>query len=63
MRAKQALENANIVYEELTLNKDFSDRTLRAVAAATTFPQVFVNGVQIGGADELEAWLRERQAA
>ena len=63
VRAKQALENANIVYEELTLNKDFSDRTLRAVAAATTFPQVFVNGVQIGGADELEAWLRERQAA
>ena len=63
VRAKQALENANIVYEELTLNKDFSDRTLRAVAAATTFPQVFVNGVQVGGADELEAWLRERQAA
>ena len=27
------------------------------VADATTYPQVFVNGEHIGGADDLESWL------
>jgi glutaredoxin-related protein len=30
---------------------------------ADTFPQVFINGVLVGGADELESWLAERDAA
>lgn len=59
-RAKQALESAGIAYEELRLNRDFTDRTLRAVTARTSFPQVFINGEHIGGADELEDWLRGR---
>ena len=62
-RAKRALDNAGIAYDELVLNRDFSDRTLRAVSDRTSYPQVFVNGVHVGGADELEEWLRGRQAA
>jgi glutaredoxin-like protein len=62
-RAKQALENAGIAYEELVLNRDYSDRTLRAVSTMRTFPQVFVNGERIGGADQVEAWLKQRRAA
>ncbi|MEM8766768.1 MAG: glutathione peroxidase [Pseudomonadota bacterium] len=62
-RAKQALSNAGISYETLVLGRDFSDRTLRAVADRTSFPQVFINGEHIGGADELENWLRVRTAA
>jgi glutaredoxin-like protein len=62
-RARQALEAADITYEELVLNRDFTDRTLRAVSGRTTFPQVFIDGTHIGGADDLEAWLRQRQAA
>jgi glutaredoxin-like protein len=62
-RARQALENAGISYEELVLNRDFSDRTLRAVSGRTTFPQVFVSGAHIGGADELENWLKAGKAA
>ena len=62
-RAKHVLESADIAYEELVLNKDFSDRTLRAVAARNTFPQIFVNGEHIGGADDLENWLRKDRAA
>ena len=58
-RAKGLLRDAGIPFEELMLNRDYSDRTLRAVAAATTFPQVFVNGRHIGGADELAHWLDE----
>jgi len=62
-RAKEALERADIAFEELVLNRDFTDRTLRAVTGRTTFPQVYINGEHIGGADDLEAWLRASRAA
>ncbi len=62
-RAKHALEEADIVFEELVLNKDFTDRTLRAVTARNSFPQIFVNGAHIGGADDLEHWLAHDRAA
>ena len=57
VRAKGMLRDAGIEFEELVLNRDYTDRTLRAVASRTTFPQVFVNGQLIGGSDELAAWL------
>jgi glutaredoxin-like protein len=62
-RAKGMLRDAGIDFEALELNKQYTDRTLRAVAAATSLPQVFVNGEKIGGADELEAWLSDRDAS
>jgi glutaredoxin-like protein len=62
-RAKGLLTDAGIAFEELMLNRDYSDRTLRAVAAATTFPQVFINGEAIGGADNLAVWLGNKRAA
>jgi glutaredoxin-like protein len=68
-KARGLLRDAGVEFEELRLNRDYTDRTLRAVAAATTFPQVFVNGEHVGGADDLEAWLarngrpQERSAA
>jgi glutaredoxin len=45
------------------LNRHYPDRTLRAIAAASSYPQVFVNGQHIGGAEDLGDWLAERQAA
>jgi glutaredoxin-like protein len=62
-KAKGLLAEHDIAYEELVLNRDYTDRTLRAVANARTFPQVFVNGERIGGADDLENWLQQRKAA
>ena len=62
-RAKQALEQVDIAFEELILGRDFTDRSLRAVTGRTSFPQIFVNGSHIGGADDLEAWLRKDRAA
>lgn len=68
-RAKGLLRDAGIEFEALELNKDYTDRTLRAVTAAKAFPQVFINGKHIGGADELQAWLngpyakQQKQAA
>lgn len=61
--AKQALRNAGIAFEELVLNRDYTEQTLRAVADAATVPQVFVNGARIGGSEAVEDWLSERKAA
>ena len=56
-RAKGMLRDAGIEFEELVLNRDYTDRTLRAVADSTSYPQVFIKGEHIGGSDELEQWL------
>jgi glutaredoxin-like protein len=56
-RAKGMLRDAGIAFEALELNDQYTDRTLRAVAGATTLPQVYINGERIGGADELASWL------
>ncbi len=61
--AKGRLRDAGIDFEELVLGADFSDRSLRAIAAATAYPQVFINGQRIGGADSLRTWLSAREAA
>ncbi|HWM28879.1 MAG TPA: glutathione peroxidase [Woeseiaceae bacterium] len=56
-KAKGLLRDAGIGFEELRLNREYTDQTLRAVAGATSVPQVFVGGEHIGGAEDLEAWL------
>lgn len=61
-RAKGMLCDAGISFEALELNKQYTDRTLRAVAGATSLPQVFVNGERIGGADDLGAWLETQES-
>ncbi len=60
VKAKALLREAGIEFEELILNQEYTDRTLRAVAGATTFPQVFINGSLVGGSDDLEQWLETR---
>lgn len=62
-KAKALLKEAGLEFEELVLNRDFTDRSLRAVTGATTYPQVFINGQHIGGADDLEAWFEHRHTA
>ncbi len=56
-RAKGLLRDAGIEFEELLLNRDYTDRTLRAVSNQHTFPQVFVDGQLIGDSDALAEWL------
>ncbi len=63
VRAKGLLRDAGIEFEELVLNRDYTDRTLRAVAASTSYPQIFISGEAIGGAQELAVWLGGRKAA
>lgn len=59
-RAKGMLNDAGIEYEELVLNRDYTDQTLRAVSSKITYPQVFIDGEHIGGSDDLAEWLGER---
>lgn len=61
-KAKAMLQDAGIEYEELELNRDYTDRSLRSIANASTVPQVFINGKRIGGSDDLEAWFNAGQA-
>ena len=62
VRAKGMLNDAGIEFEELVLNQDYTDQTLRAVSARITYPQVFVDGTHIGGSDDLAEWLEKRAA-
>ena len=59
-KAKAALEDAGIKYEEIVIsNSGVTSRTLRAVANRDTVPQVFIEGKHIGGSDDLEAYLKK----
>ena len=57
VRAKGMLHDAGIQFEELVLNRDYTEATIRAVSGRSTVPQVFINGQHIGGSEELEAYL------
>jgi glutaredoxin-like protein len=59
-RAKGMLKDAEIGFDELVLNQDYTNRSLRAVAGVDMVPQVFINGERIGGSSDLEAWLTAR---
>ena len=60
-RAKALLAAEGIAFEEVPLGKNITFSTVRAVSGRGTAPQVFIGGRHIGGADDLEAYLRARQ--
>ena len=61
-RAKVMLEDAGLEFEEISMSKSVTSRSLRAIAGAGTAPQVFSGGKKIGGSEALEAWLAGRKA-
>ena len=63
VRAKGLLSDAGIEFDELILNRDYSESTLRAVTGSTTVPQVFINGEHIGDSDALSHYLGISEAA
>ena len=60
VRAKGLLLDAGIQFEELVLNRDFSESTIRAISGVTTVPQTFIDGVLIGSSEDLEIYLNEQ---
>jgi glutaredoxin-like protein len=63
VKAKGLLHDAGIDFEELVLNRDFSESTIRAVSGEATVPQIFINGERIGGSEALETYLSQSKAA
>jgi len=57
------LADAGIQYEELVLNRDYTEATLRAVSGQSSVPQVYINGEHIGGSDDLEVYFNKGKAA
>jgi glutaredoxin-like protein len=62
-RAKALLHSKGYRYDELVLGRGVSSSTLRAVSGSGTWPQIFISGRLIGGADDLEAHFGMRKAA
>ncbi|MGB3653898.1 MAG: glutathione peroxidase [Rivularia sp. (in: cyanobacteria)] len=52
-RAKEILKQQGLNYEEITLNKDFTTRGLRAATGSTTVPQLFIDGKLIGDSEAI----------
>lgn len=59
-KARQLLEARGLRYEEVELQDAARVRVLAALGAPASSPQVFADGVRIGGSEALERWLRER---
>ncbi|MFT6926865.1 MAG: glutaredoxin-like protein [Psychromonas sp.] len=57
-KAKAALKENNIAFEEIILGKDATTVSLRAVSGQTTFPQLFVDGKHIGDSEAIVAYLK-----
>jgi glutaredoxin 3 len=56
-RAKQLLKSKGVDFEEIDVEADTSKRTEMVLRAhgSTTVPQIFIDGVHVGGSDELAA--------
>jgi peroxiredoxin/glutaredoxin len=58
-KARRLLERSGLPYDGV----DLHPRGIRAVSGRTTTPQVFIAGVHVGGYDDLERWLAQREGA
>lgn len=57
-RARKMLQDKGFHYEEIRLGSPgISHSSLHAVTGRDTTPQVYIDGVHVGGADELALWL------
>jgi peroxiredoxin/glutaredoxin len=61
-RAKALLNDNHIHYEAVHLGEGVTMQGVKALSGAATVPQIFIEGRLVGGADQLEAYIRERQS-
>ena len=47
------LKLKGIEFEEIVLGKDATSVSIKALSGKTTVPQIFIDGQNIGGADDL----------
>jgi glutaredoxin-like protein len=58
-KAKALLTEMGYDYAEIPLDHKVRTRVVGAIAGAQTVPQVFVNGMRIGGWEALEQWAKK----
>lgn len=57
-KAKALLTEKGLAYEEINIaNSGVTTKALRAITTRKTVPQVYIDGVHIGGSDDLEAYF------
>ncbi|MCW8854458.1 MAG: glutathione peroxidase [Gammaproteobacteria bacterium] len=63
--AKNLLMQQGWSYEEISLGRDATLKSVRAITGRETVPQIFINGEHIGGSEELQVYLdkAEKNAA
>ncbi len=60
VKAKTLLTIKGIPFEEIVLGKDATSVSVKAISGNATVPQVFFDGVNIGGSDDLEKYLQDK---
>lgn len=58
-RAKDLLKVKGYHFEEIELGGSITNRSLTAISGRSTTPQIFIDGKHIGGADDLENYLKK----
>lgn len=58
-KAKSLLKLKDIDFEEIILGKDATSVSVKAISGNATVPQIFFDGENIGGSDDLEQYLQE----
>lgn len=58
-KAKALLHSKDISFEEIVLGKDATSVSVKAISGNSTVPQVFFDGRNIGGSDDLEVFLKD----
>jgi glutaredoxin-like protein len=58
-KAKVLLNDKGIEFEEIVLGKDATSVSVKAISGNVTVPQVFFDGKNIGGSDDLEEFLKD----
>ena len=60
-KAKRVLENLRYPYQEMIYNVDFTKEELQNLVGEgikPTVPQIFADGIRIGGYDDLKEFLK-----
>jgi glutaredoxin len=63
VRAKELLEDEALDFEDRVLAAREEVEAFKSEHCVPTTPQLFVDGVRIGGSREIEQWLAEQRAA
>jgi glutathione-dependent peroxiredoxin len=62
-RAKAVLKANGVPYTDIPQDQKITTSVLRAVSGEMTWPQVFIGGTRIGGADAVEAHFKRASPA